>query len=222
MAPKKRPAKKAGKVKKAPVRKPRPAKARSETSVMDVMATIKQPMALDLRMKGHTFREIAAELDVDVSTAHRYVKAALEELAELTHDKAKHLRAMELARLDGLLAKVWPFATGDLSALVAQLRERQKELAEVDPKAAKKGALAALIADLVDGVPQDAYLKRALNIIQLRARLLGLEAPVKHAHTDPTGEEERQVPYAFPMPPGLSLEEWQKAAARAAAKPGGT
>lgn len=221
MAPKKRPAKKAGKAKKAPARKPRPSKARSETSVMDVMATIKQPMALQLRVKGLTFREIAEELGVDVSTAHRYVKDGLAELAELTHDKAKHLRAMELARLDGLLAKVWPFATGDLSALVAQLRERQAELAAIDPKAAKKGALASLIADLVDGIPQDDYIKRALNIIQLRARLLGLEAPVKHASTDPTGEEERQVPYAFPLPPGLSIEEWQKAAARAA-KTGGT
>jgi len=217
--PRKRPAKKATKkaaAKKAPAKKPRHPKARSETTPMDVLAQVRIPMALDLRTQGKTFRQIATELGVDVATAHRYVKTGLAELAEQQHAKARDLRALEIARLDALLAKVWPFATGDLRPLIAELEARQAELAELDPKKAKKSLVAKLLETFVEGIPQDDYLKRALDIIKIRARLLGLEAPVKHAHTDPTGEEERAVPVAFPVPPQLDPAAWQKFAAEAA------
>lgn len=217
--PRKRPAKKATKkaaAKKAPAKKPRHPKARSETTPMDVLAQVRIPMALDLRTQGKTFRQIAAELGVDVATAHRYVKAGLAELAEQQHAKARDLRALEIARLDALLAKVWPFATGDLRPLIAELEARQAELAELDPKKAKRSPAAKLLETFVEGIPQDDYLKRALDIIRIRSRLLGLEAPVKHAHTDPTGEEERAVPVAFPVPPQLDPAAWQAFAAKAA------
>lgn len=217
--PRKRPAKQATKkaaAKKAPAKKPRHPKARSETTPMDVLAQVRIPMALDLRTQGKTFREIATELGVDVATAHRYVKAGLSELAEQQHAKAKDLRALEIARLDALLVKVWPFATGDLRPLIVELEARQAELAEIDPKKAKKSLVAKLLEAFVEGIPQDDYLKRALDIIRVRSRLLGLEAPVKHAHTDPTGEEERAVPVAFPVPPQLDPAAWQAFAAKAA------
>lgn len=219
--PRKRAAKKAAKKAPAPTRnrtdgKVRGATGRRETSRVDVLAGIKQGEALKLRTRGLTFRQIAAELDVDVATAHRYVKAGLVELADQTRETSRHLRELELARLDELLVKVWPFATGDLGPLVRELEARQAELAELDPKAAKNSLVAKLLEAFVDGIPQDDYLKRALDIIKTRSRLLGLEAPVKHAHTDPTGEEERAVPVAFPVPPQLDPEAWQAFAAKAA------
>lgn len=216
----KRPVKKAAKKAQAPrsrrTGKEKTPNARAETSRIDVLAGIKQGEALKLRTRGLTFRQIAAELNVDVATAHRYVKAGLVELAEQTRETSRHLRELELARLDELLAKVWPFATGDLRPLIAELEARQSELAELDPKKAKASPVAKLLETFVEGIPQDDYLKRALDIIKVRARLLGLEAPVKHAHTDPTGEEERAVPVAFPVPPQLDPEAWQAFAAKAA------
>lgn len=219
--PRKRAAKKAAKKAPAAPRnrssgRPRAAAARPVTSQVDVLAGIKQAEALKLRTRGLSFRQIAAELGVDVATAHRYVKAGLVELAEQTRETSRHLRELELARLDELLVKVWPFATGDLRPLIAELEARQAELAELDPKKAKKSPVAKLLEAFVEGIPQDDYLKRALDIIKVRARLLGLEAPVKHAHTDPTGEEERAVPVAFPVPPQLDPAAWQAFAAKAA------
>lgn len=214
-APAKKPAKKAA-ARKAPAKRTRSPKARSETSPVDVMAQVRIPMALELRIKGKTFRDIAAELGVEVATAHGYVKRGLAELAAQQDGKAKELRSLELARLDALQAKLWPLATGDLTPLLNELRAKREELAQVDPKAAKKGALAEVLASLVDGMPQVDYVRQLLNVMKHRGRLLGLEAPVKHAATDPTGEEERQVPYAFPVPPNMTPEAWQAFAAKAA------
>src|SRR5688500_15565020 len=99
MSPRKKPARKAPakkatkKAAKKPARKaaapkrPRSPKARSVTSPVDVMAQLRIPMALDLRIKGKTFRQIGEELGVDVATAHRYVKAGLVELAAQQDDK---------------------------------------------------------------------------------------------------------------------------------------
>lgn len=64
------------------------------------------------------------------------------------------------------------------------------------------------------GSPQS--VEKALKVMERRARLLGLDAPTKHAHTDPTGEEERGYPVAFPVPPSLDLDAWQAFAAAAA------
>lgn len=224
MAPKKKPTprKPPAKPKASPKgRTKRPAKknpkARSPTSVMDVLANIKQAEALRLRTQGHNFREIGERLGVSVATAHGYVSAGLVELAELQHAKSAELRALEVARLDALLVKVWPFATGDLSGLIAELKAKREELASLDPKAAKKGALAQILAELTDGVPSDNFLRRALNIIALRGRLLGLEAPIKHAHTNPEGTEERPPgSYVFPVAPGVTVDEWLKLATAAA------
>lgn len=64
------------------------------------------------------------------------------------------------------------------------------------------------------GNPQS--VEKALKVMERRAKLLGLDAPTKHAHTDPTGEEERGYPVAFPVPPHLDPDAWQKFAAQAA------
>jgi hypothetical protein len=63
-----------------------------------------------------------------------------------------------------------------------------------------------------------ASVEKVLKIMERRARLLGLDAPVKHSATDPTGEHERTLA-VWALPPEMSLEEWQKAAAAAVSSP---
>lgn len=53
-------------------------------------------------------------------------------------------------------------------------------------------------------------MREAQRLIMAQARLLGLDAPVKHAHTDPTGDYERPPgTWTLPGRPDASIEEWQ-------------
>lgn len=54
-------------------------------------------------------------------------------------------------------------------------------------------------------------MREATRIIQAQARLMGFEAPIKHASTDPSGEHERAPPgtWTLPMRPDVTIEDWQ-------------
>lgn len=54
-------------------------------------------------------------------------------------------------------------------------------------------------------------MREATRLIQAQARLMGFDAPVKLANTDPTGEHERAAPgtYVLPMAPNVTIEQWQ-------------
>lgn len=54
-------------------------------------------------------------------------------------------------------------------------------------------------------------IREATRLIQAQARLMGFEAPIKHATTDPSGEHERAPPgtWTLPMRPDVSIEDWQ-------------
>ena len=86
-------------------------------------ARVRQAKALELRLAGYSYRRIAQELGVNVSTAHRYVRKALQEVAERTQESAEQVLQIELQRLDELLRAVWERATsGDKSAIHTALR----------------------------------------------------------------------------------------------------
>lgn len=59
-------------------------------------------------------------------------------------------------------------------------------------------------------------MREARSLIQAQARLMGFDAPIKHANTDPTGEHERLPPGTWTLPgrPDASIEEWQAEAER--------
>jgi orotate phosphoribosyltransferase-like protein len=63
--------------------------------------------ALELRKKGKSYRAIADELNVSVSTAHAYVVEGIGEIREQTAQKAEELVALELVRLDDMLDALW-------------------------------------------------------------------------------------------------------------------
>lgn len=73
-----------------------------------VSRRVKTEQALDLRLAGGTYRNIAQALGCSASHAFRLVDAALRESAERCSEAAEKIRAIELARLDKMRVVLWP------------------------------------------------------------------------------------------------------------------
>lgn len=107
------------------------------------MAASKHEQALDLRVAGASYRQIAATLKMSLSTAHRLCQRALQEAKS---DEVAEARTAELMRLDRLLMAVWPRASGgDMDAVDRALRvmDRRAKLLGLDQGAAESKQPAA-------------------------------------------------------------------------------
>lgn len=79
-----------------------------QASPAEVSAEVKKGQALDLRIAGANYREIARTLRISVSTAHEYVTEGLLELRNENAERIETLRQIEKTRLEGVLVKLWP------------------------------------------------------------------------------------------------------------------
>lgn len=88
--------------------------------------------ALELRKAGKTFTAIGLELGISAMGAHKAVKRAMDELKELALVEAGELLALELERLDAIVAANWPaMEKGDTKAaeiVIKTISERAKLL----------------------------------------------------------------------------------------------
>lgn len=109
--------------------------------------------ALKLAQQGKTYRQIAAALDVALSTAHGYVKDAI---AEIPKAAADELRAVEEMRLEML----W-------EQLVDQLQPRVVEAFDEEGE--------PLRIEVYDEAPRVIEIARKLS--ESKRKLLGLDAP---------------------------------------------
>jgi len=115
----------------------------SKTSPRRLQAAKKQVKALELRVQGLSFRQIALELKYKgPSGAHKAVDAALE---RTIREPADQLRQLELERLDRL--QIMPYKQATVIG---------------DPKATAS----------------------VLKIMERRAKLLGLDAPIQYSLED--------------------------------------
>jgi hypothetical protein len=114
----------------------------NRTSKATVRRLELQAKALELRRAGDGYVEIAQKLGIGKSTAHRMVESAMAGARAQIAASVDDLRADELTRLDGMLAKLWPKVTDD---------------------------------------PDVAVIDRIIKIGERRAKLLGLDAPVRTA-----------------------------------------
>lgn len=116
--------------------------AGNRTSAARARSLDRQAKALELRRMGKGYTEIARALGIGRSQAHRLVQASLAEAKAQIFTAAADLRAVELSRLDAMLAGLWPDA--------------------------RKGSFGAI--------------DRVLKVMERRAKLLGLDAPLRLAH----------------------------------------
>ncbi|MCL5942763.1 MAG: hypothetical protein M1325_04475 [Actinobacteria bacterium] len=118
----------------------------SQASARRALARKREADALELRLGGATYEQIAARLGYkNRSGALRAVLRSLDRLIE--PQEVEQLRRLELERLDRLLLGIWYSAVhGEAQAI-----------------------------------------DRVLKILERRARLLGLDAPVRQEHSGPGG-----------------------------------
>ncbi|TDC47651.1 hypothetical protein E1281_25970 [Actinomadura sp. KC345] len=114
--------------------------------------------AARLRGRGLSYRKIAAELEMDVSSAHAAVQRALRAIVE---EPAEDARALELERLD--------------TALAAVMR-----VLEADHVVIQHGKVVELNGQPVpDDAPVLQAVDRIVKISESRRKLLGLDAAQK-------------------------------------------
>ncbi len=144
-----------------------------------------------LRVQGYSIGDIAEKVGMSKSTVHGHVKRALEEAAKADLNSTSRYRSLNLQRFEHLVRALWPHATG-------QIEVRQRTTT-------KDGDVTEIITTALD-VKAARELRQVLVAIN---RLLGLEAPVKITHTDPTGEIERSpADWIMPMPVERDAHEW--------------
>lgn len=104
-----------------------------EASPETVAAEANREKALELRISGATYREIAKELGVSVGSAHAYVTDGLEELRNANAESTEKVRQMEIARLDAILVKLWPKREKPRVAdTILRVSKRRSELLGLD------------------------------------------------------------------------------------------
>lgn len=120
-----------------PIPTPRPRKKhpRNRRSGEDAAATERAGKALDLRIAGGSYRQIAAQLGVSEKTAYYDVQSALGTLDAANGEKAERLRDLEARRLDLLQVALTPgVRAGQPGAVIAAVRvmERRARLFGLD------------------------------------------------------------------------------------------
>lgn len=91
--------------------------------------------AVELRLAGKTFRDIATEIEVSRTRAFQIVQKELEASQKEYEAKAARLRTLEMNRLDYIQDKLWAqLEKSDLSVVPELLRlmERRAKLAGLD------------------------------------------------------------------------------------------
>lgn len=136
----------------------------SDDKTLEHLETVrKKRAALEMRLKKVSYRAIADELNVSVSTVTIWVKEMT--VTMLPQEEVEQLRTQEVAALDESERRMLTLI--DMVARVAAEREQQKQ---------PIGHQLEQIAGFED---------RLQTVRKQRALLLGLNAPVsvKHAHT---------------------------------------
>lgn len=83
----------------------------------------KRLLAVRWRKIGKSYYWIAQQLGCVPSTAYTWCKQALEQINEKTSEEVKHLRVLELQRLDRMLEKLDPgIRVGDTQSVTAALK----------------------------------------------------------------------------------------------------
>jgi len=109
----------------------------SKTAARILLARQHEEQALELRLGGATYAQIAEALGMTSGGTYKAVNRAMERTRRETDEKAETLRSIEYLRLERMHMGLWPRAkAGDEKAVHAELgiAKRRSELLGLDRK----------------------------------------------------------------------------------------
>lgn len=125
-----------------------------------------EKMAMELKLRGASYKQIAEHMTVDVRTAKRYVARGLEEYFDSHSEVAQRYKAFNLARTDQLIRTYFPRALGGTRK-------------DKDPVSGQE------VVTTID--PDAEAAKIALYAMRDQNRMLGAEAAIRVEHTGKDG-----------------------------------
>lgn len=91
---------------------------RQRVTPRSARARVREQQALELRIAGYTYQQIGDAVGITAQAAHKAVARAVARTAAHIEQDAETLRALEIERLDRLMAAIWPRAMrADLGAV---------------------------------------------------------------------------------------------------------
>ncbi len=103
------------------------------THADSIQADLNRVKALELKLAGASYRDIAKALDVSVSTAHGYIASEMEEVRELNRAMAVELKQLSLARINKMRLSLWSKRENPRVAdTLIRLEEREARLMGYD------------------------------------------------------------------------------------------
>lgn len=144
---------------------------------------INQARALELRVEGKDYNQIARILGVSNKTAWHYVNKEVERTTASSEKDAAIIRKMELKRLDMMLEKILPGVTKGRPIIT-------NKGVIYDPDKPNQMLL----------LPSDKSAETVLKIMERRAKLLGIDAPEKKLIA---GDPDNQTP----IPVEISIDD---------------
>ena len=101
--------------------------------------------AFTLRLAGMTYEQISIKLKVTKKMAWDYVVGTLKEMKEETFEDALKVRELEVTRLDGILAKLWPRRQDPRTAdTIIRLMDRRAKVLGLDMASQSKVEISGL------------------------------------------------------------------------------
>lgn len=100
---------------------------------VDANREVNKEQALQLRISGASYRQIARTLGMSVSNAHLLVTEGLNELRSQNEELTEELRRVELARLDAMLLALWERRKeARVADSILRIMERRSKLLGLD------------------------------------------------------------------------------------------
>lgn len=98
-----------------------------DVDVDEFALTVRERRCVEMRRDGRSYREIADEMDLSVSTVHRHVRRALKRIVA---EPSEEVRALEVERLDKMLAKCMDLIDEGSPSMALQAMDRAIRLVE--------------------------------------------------------------------------------------------